>query len=208
LHMVSFITLPAMVGLMVLSEPLVRIFFEKGHFTSAETIATVNAMMFYSVGLWSASLQRIVVPAYYSFQNTHFPAFVSFSSLGILASLCFLFIKPLAHSGLALAVAFSSIFQISVLLWFFRKKYVCFQWSELFLPQLKHLGAALCMGVILYAIQTEFQWKGEGRFSTNCLILLCLVSGGIIFYTLLSYFLKTQEFLYLHQRLLRRKLSR
>jgi len=105
-------------------------------------------------------------------------------------------------------VAFSSIYQISILLWYFRKKYVVFQWGELFFPQVKHFIAALCMGIVLYFIQTELQWKGMGAFTLNALILLSLVIGGILIYASLCYVLKAQEFFYLLQRLLRKMRSR
>src|SRR5581483_2460133 len=73
LRMIMFIILPAMLGLMLLREPIVHLFFEHGTFTAADTRATALALMCYAVGLWAFAGIRIIVAAYYSLQDTKTP---------------------------------------------------------------------------------------------------------------------------------------
>ena len=74
LRMIFFIILPAMVGLILLRQPIVHLFFEHGSFTKADTLATATAVLCYAVGLWAFAGVRIMVSAFYSLQDTRTPA--------------------------------------------------------------------------------------------------------------------------------------
>src|SRR4030066_2469311 len=50
LRFLFFITVPAMVGLIALREPIVNMLFERGNFDYAATIGTSQALLFYSLG--------------------------------------------------------------------------------------------------------------------------------------------------------------
>ena len=70
LRMTFFITIPAMVGLIILRKPIVQLFFERGVFDASATAMTVYALMFYSFGLWAVSGVRVMISAFYALQDT------------------------------------------------------------------------------------------------------------------------------------------
>ena len=74
LRMILFIILPAMLGLILLRQPIVHLFFEHGTFTAHDTTETALAVLCYSVGLWAFGGVRIIVSAFYSLQDTRTPA--------------------------------------------------------------------------------------------------------------------------------------
>ncbi|MBI2608732.1 MAG: murein biosynthesis integral membrane protein MurJ [Deltaproteobacteria bacterium] len=190
---VSFISMPAMVGLIVLDVPLIRILFERGHFTGESTLATAEALSFYAFGLWSASLQRVVVPAYYAFHNTLAPAVFSFVSLFLNVVFCFLLIVPLQHGGLALATSLSSILQIFILMVYFKKKYISFSWKEFLVPQLKYIFCALVMGAFLYGLRIDFSWEATEAKMISTFILICFIFLGFCLYVGMAYLFKLPE---------------
>jgi len=51
-RLVSFISVPAMVGLIALKTPIVNLLFQRGLFDYSATEKTAFALLFYSVGLW------------------------------------------------------------------------------------------------------------------------------------------------------------
>src|SRR5574341_723451 len=53
LRMIFFIILPAMLGLILLRQPIVHLFFEHGSFSHDDTVATATAVLCYAVGLWA-----------------------------------------------------------------------------------------------------------------------------------------------------------
>jgi putative peptidoglycan lipid II flippase len=59
LRMILFIILPAMLGLILLRQPIVHLFFEHGTFTAHDTAETALAVLCYSVGLWAFGGVRI-----------------------------------------------------------------------------------------------------------------------------------------------------
>ena len=50
-RVVSFITIPAAVGLILLRVPITKVLFEHGKFMSESTALTAHALLYYSLGL-------------------------------------------------------------------------------------------------------------------------------------------------------------
>jgi len=116
LENVLFIMFPASVLIMLLSNPLIRLLFERGQFNHYSTMITSSALLFYSIGLFSFGGVKIMVTAFHSLQDTKTPVKVAAVSLLINASLNFLLMGPMKIGGIALA---SSIAASINFLWLF-----------------------------------------------------------------------------------------
>jgi putative peptidoglycan lipid II flippase len=116
LQMVLFITVPSMVGLILLRIPIVSILFQRGVFTESSTLLTAQALLFFSVGLWAVAGVRVVVNVFYSLQDIWTPVKVATVSIACNLALCLLLMNPMKHAGLALAVSLSSIINLILLL--------------------------------------------------------------------------------------------
>ncbi len=75
LRIVSFITIPAAVGLVILREPIVQVLFQHGRFVAESTRLTARALLYYSMGLPAFATVKLIVPAFYSTQDTRTPVF-------------------------------------------------------------------------------------------------------------------------------------
>ncbi|MBU1656934.1 MAG: murein biosynthesis integral membrane protein MurJ, partial [Candidatus Omnitrophica bacterium] len=73
LNTVFMVMVPAAAGLMILSEPVVRILFQRGEFTEYSTAITQSALFFYAFGLFAYAGIKILVNAYYSMGDTRTP---------------------------------------------------------------------------------------------------------------------------------------
>ncbi|MBC7320210.1 oligosaccharide flippase family protein, partial [bacterium] len=69
----SFFTLPSMVGLMVLSHPVVRLFYQHGLFSSQDTSLTEIALVCYTIGLFATAILRLVISSFYALKDTRTP---------------------------------------------------------------------------------------------------------------------------------------
>ncbi len=70
----SFVfSIPATVGLIVLAEPIIRVIYQHGRFTAADTAQTAGALALYAIGLFAYAAQKIVVPVFYSLNKTRYP---------------------------------------------------------------------------------------------------------------------------------------
>ncbi|MBW1769349.1 MAG: murein biosynthesis integral membrane protein MurJ, partial [Deltaproteobacteria bacterium] len=60
LRLVFFITIPSMVGMIIMGRLIIQVFFEGGAFDAFSTAMTARALFFYSIGLWAFSGIRVM----------------------------------------------------------------------------------------------------------------------------------------------------
>ena len=68
-----FFSMPASVGLMVLSRPIIKVLFERNEFTSYATDITSTVLFFYAIGLVAYGGMKILVAAFHAMQDTITP---------------------------------------------------------------------------------------------------------------------------------------
>ncbi len=193
LRLLFFITVPAMVGLIVLREPIVNILFQRGKFDYAATIGTAQALFFYSLGIWAIVGVRVVTASFYSMQDTKTPVKIAVVALLTNIILSFVFMKPLKHSGLALANALASILNFFLLFYFLRKRLKRIDARRIIKSFMKVSFASAFMGLAGWFLLHGDLWRQSGRSMEKAGYL----SGAIIictgFYILIGYFLKSEE---------------
>jgi len=101
------LTLPAAVGLFMISSPLVTMLYERGRFAASDTAQTALALQAYVIGLAGYSGIKILAPAFYAINQARTPLRVSLFgiALNIALNVVFLKIFRLGHAGLALATS-------------------------------------------------------------------------------------------------------
>jgi putative peptidoglycan lipid II flippase len=130
LRLILFIIIPAMVGLILLRQPIVHLFFEHGTFQAADTAATATAVLCYAVGLWAFAGVRIIVAAFYSLKDTTTPAITAAMAVVANVLLSWLLMGPLEHAGLALATALASMLNGAVLVIVLNRRLGGIAWSS------------------------------------------------------------------------------
>jgi putative peptidoglycan lipid II flippase len=90
----SFINLYACFAMIALANPIIRLVFQHGRFTAADTTATAIALQAYAVGLIFFSLIKILGPAFYALDNTKTPVKASIASVIVTIALNLILIKP------------------------------------------------------------------------------------------------------------------
>jgi putative peptidoglycan lipid II flippase len=91
LRLMLFITIPAMIGIIALQEPIISVLFQRGQFDPRSSVLTAQALFWYTVGLWAFSTIRVVVAAFYALQDTKTPVLGHIHRLG----------RERSHAGLA-----------------------------------------------------------------------------------------------------------
>ncbi|GAB4562242.1 MAG: murein biosynthesis integral membrane protein MurJ [Anaerolineae bacterium] len=103
LCLVLYLIVPATIGLWVLGRPIVRLIFEHGAFTSADTTAVVMALRLYLIGLIFATVDWPLNYAFYAQQDTTTPAAVGVLSVGVYLVVALALLKPWGYLGLVFA---------------------------------------------------------------------------------------------------------
>lgn len=122
LRLVFFITIPAIVGMTILAEPIITLLFQRGRFDLAAARATSLALIAYAAGLWALSAVQIVVRVFYSMQDTRTPMKIAVISLLGNIVLSLLLMGTFKHIGLALASSGGSMINFILLVIVLRKR--------------------------------------------------------------------------------------
>lgn len=122
LRSVFFITIPAAIGLLILSTPIVQVLFERGSFDRYSTQITSVALFYYSLGLFAYAGVKILVSAFYSLKDTKTPVKIALAVLILNIILNIVLMYPLKVGGLALATSISSAVNFILLFYLLRKK--------------------------------------------------------------------------------------
>jgi len=201
LRTVFFITIPSAVGLIVLAKPITAVLFQRGQFNSYSTQITSVALTFYSIGLFAYSGIKILVSAFYSFQDTLTPVKVASFSLAVNIILNLILMFPLKVGGLALATSISAISNFIFLFYFLKKKISDLDGKKIINSSLRILLAALAMGLV-----ARVSFAGLAPFiSRQVFRLLAVIGISIISYIIFSFIFRVEELERLKAWILRRK---
>jgi len=207
LRLVSFISIPAMVGLMALRTPIINLLFQRGVFDYSATVMTARALLCYSVGLWAIAGARTLVPAFYSLQDTWTPLKISLICLGANVVMNFILIIPLKHAGLALATSLSSVLNLILLSRKLSPKLGGFDLRGVIRSLLRIFACSLPMGGVGYFICSQGDWSTSGHEIQKVILLGVGIAVGLITYLGSSYWMRNEEFIFL-LKMVRKKQKR
>lgn len=107
LRLAVFLTLPAAVGLFALAEPIIRVIYQHGRFSAADTAATALALRAYAFGLTGYAAIKVLAPCFYALDRPRIPLRVGLLGIGVNLGLNLLMVKVLGwgHVGLATTTA-------------------------------------------------------------------------------------------------------
>jgi putative peptidoglycan lipid II flippase len=128
LRLTLLLALPAAVALAVLAVPLIATLFHYGEFSAHDVLMTRNALIAYSVGLLGLILVKVLAPGFYARQNIKTPVKVALVALVATQVMNFIFMWPLQHAGLALAIGLGACLNAGLL-------YVKLRQHKIYTPQ-------------------------------------------------------------------------
>jgi putative peptidoglycan lipid II flippase len=194
-RLILFLTIPSMVGLIILREPIVALLFQRGEFSSLATQLTAQALLYYAMGLGAFSAVKIVAATFFALKDTRTPVIMALVS--IVANIVFgiILMRPLAHGGLALATSLASILNLGLLVHALRSKLGSLGWRSIMQSAYRTLLSAGCMGVVVWGAAFVFI-PPEGAAGMRLILGLTgsILTGLIIFGTC-SYLIKSPELL-------------
>jgi len=198
-RMILFTIVPASLGLMILGSPIISLLFERGRFTSEATRSTSWALLFYSTGIVAYAGVKVAASAFYSMQDTKTPVRIATVALLVNIVLNIILMQFLDVGGLALATAIASFINLSMLLFYLRKRVGKLKGREVFQSLIRILLAGLVMG--LACIYSSRMLEENGKLvQVTGTILICLA-----IYILAAYLLRCDEIKYVWRMLTRKE---
>jgi len=111
LRLVLVINIPAAVGLALLSEPIVRLLFQRGAFHAGDTLLMTPVLAVYALGLPFLSFVTVALRGFYALKDTVTPVRAAALSFAVNLVLSILLMEWLSTVGLALASTLAVLVQ-------------------------------------------------------------------------------------------------
>jgi putative peptidoglycan lipid II flippase len=192
LEFAMLLTVPSAVALAVVPTEIVRVLFERGAFTPADTPPTAYALAIFALGLPSFVLIKVFSPAYFAREDTATP--MRYATISLTANtlgsigLFFLFrrLGLMPHLGIAAATTLGGWLNAALLFRTLRLKGYFTSDGRLRSALPSIVLASLIMGCALWfmasALASWFDARGD---LTRAAALAALVATGLIVYALI-----------------------
>lgn len=183
-----FISIPAMFGLIMLANPIIHIIYERGAFSTKDTVDTSCALTAFAFGLPAFILAKILTPIFYANLDTKTPYKITLYSLGINTLINFLLLIPLEHFGIAIGSSIAAWINVW-LLNKYTKNYGNFRiTSDTKLFALKILFNSVLMSMFIYLTQYYFRHLFYSEhFIIKVISLLGTISVAILIFISFSF---------------------
>lgn len=199
LRLMLTVILPASIGLMVLSEPICRLLYERGEFTDIDTIATANILFVYAFGLFGFSALKIVTDGFYAYKDIRAPVIVSLSGVALNICLNYTFISEeiwMDERAIVFATVLTVTLSSMVLLFLLRQKIGNIALSSMVRMVAKILFASTVMGLVCWVSHgfIEKDWLGTEGIIQRILNVFIPISISILTLGSMYKLLKLTEF--------------
>jgi putative peptidoglycan lipid II flippase len=193
LRLMIFITVPAMAGLLVSATPIFSLLFMGGAFDFAKAVACGDALIYYSLGLTSVAMVRVIAPAFYSLKDTRTPVITALAAFILNLIFSLILMRTMLHSGLALASSLSAFVNMALLLYLFRRKAGSFGGRKLLLVTVKSCVAAVPAAAAALLLLPLANWSQQGEKLLKGGVLSAAVLAAVVTYALISLLLRSEE---------------
>ncbi len=183
---ILFLMVPAAIGIILLRAQIVRVVFESGAFTKADTILTLRTLALFSISLVASGLLPLLSRGFYAYKDTRTPTLVAVVSALIGIALGYVFGFRYGVPGLALAFSLATILNVSLLYLFLLPRIKEIGPWFFFWPSLKIALSSLVMGLFVW-FGLRFAAEGVNwRFFSFDGFVDVLTTFGLIVQTLFA----------------------
>jgi putative peptidoglycan lipid II flippase len=108
MRQIVFVLLPAAAAVLVLSEPMIRLVYERGEFDAAQTEVVASALYWFAFSLPTNGLFLLLTRTFFSLQQPWTPTVIAGLNLAVTAVACLLLYEPYGVEGIVAATAIAT----------------------------------------------------------------------------------------------------
>jgi putative peptidoglycan lipid II flippase len=180
-----YISIPCSVGIFILSDLIIHIIYQRGAFTSLDTIITSECLAAFSVGLPAFILNKIFTPIFYANNDPKTPLKITFYSLTINIILNLIFMKLYGAVGIAIGSSIAAWINVYLLFSAAKKNSWLTLHNSISIFMAKVLTCNLFMAVIVIAMK-HIIWNNQATGLLKFISLAGIISSGALSYCISS----------------------
>ncbi|MFH1621742.1 MAG: murein biosynthesis integral membrane protein MurJ [Candidatus Omnitrophota bacterium] len=199
---ILFVMIPASLGLIILSKPIIRIIFERGEFDQYSTMITSTALSFYAIGLAAYAANKFLALCFNSLQNTATPVKISGLALfiNIVLNILFVVVLKTKIAGLALASSLSATISTWVLFNLLRKEINQISQHNILIQTIRMLFSGVIMAIAILVTEVKI-----AQFAHPALGLLITILIAVVVYLSASFYFNVYQSRNIFKWILRKK---
>lgn len=191
LRLVLVIGIPASAGLIWLAHPVARCLFERGEFSSADTVRTARIIAAYGSGVWAYCGLLILQRGCYAVGDRATPLRWGMISVAVNLLLNLSLIWIVAEQGLACSTAVCAMLQVGGLLGAVQHRIGQLDWAPVRRCAVRTFAATAVMSATGYGLILVLAQCGWGTGKLTGLVIP--FTGGTLAYLLAAWWLKLDE---------------
>ena len=190
LELSLFLSIPAMVALLIASEQIISALFGYGSFDEVGVKNSAKALFYFALGLPAFSLIKVVSTFFFARHNTKLPFYISLVSVLLNIIISVIFFQKIGFIIIPIATTISSWFN-SILLFIFLKKENLFKFNLVFFSRfIRIIFSVIIMGFLFDHLIIYFSANLAYEQTYKSAYLVGLVFIGLISYLLIAVLIK------------------
>lgn len=195
IRLMMVVSIPAIVGLIVLAYPIIELVFERGEFRADSTLMTAAALAFYAPGILGYSIVKIVSPGFYALQEPRTPVLISLFTIAINLVLNLWLSSLYGFKGLALGTALAANINAGLLLLMLSRRLGTGDFGRMAVTFGKVCVAAAIMGLAAYYSEAWLHARfPEASLTHRLFRVFGAISAALAVLALAAQALRLQEF--------------
>jgi putative peptidoglycan lipid II flippase len=192
LRQIAFLLIPAAVVSAVLAEPIVRLLFQRGHFTAGQTPVVASCLAAFSAGLVFNGAMLMMNRAFFSLRSNWVPTAIALGNLFLNAALDFAFYR-FGVWGIPLATAICNIAGTWALLVVLRRRIRRVEGGSIAGTTVRVVAASAVVAVVAWTIWHPLDSELGRSFPAQLLSLGTALAAAVLAYLAVCRFLKVRE---------------
>ncbi len=175
LRLITALTVPASVAMVILARPTIAAFLEHGNFGVSAVDNTARALAGFSVGLVGFSLYIFALRGFYAHEDTRTPFWVNVFENALNIVLALLLVGRHGVLGLGLAFAIAYMVSSVVALVLLHRAHRAVHWSSFLSALWRSSAAAAAMGAVVWVLERAVRPTGDVARVAE--VLACTAAG-------------------------------
>jgi putative peptidoglycan lipid II flippase len=190
LELSMFLSLPASVALFVGSDEIISALFGYGSFGEEAVFNSAKALYYFSLGLPAFAFIKVFSTFFFANNDTKTPFYISLVSVILNVFISLYYFKSVGFLIIPIATTISSWFN-SIILFIFLSNKNLFEFNKIFFVKLlKIVITSILMGLLFKYLILVFENYLVYNYSFKSFYLILSVLLCLIFYLLVSFFIK------------------
>jgi putative peptidoglycan lipid II flippase len=184
LEFALLLTMPAAIALAIASGPIMRVLFERGAFTAADTHATAAMLSALALGLPAYVMIKVLHPSFFAREDTKTPMVYAGVAMVSTAVLSFVLFLAVGATGIAIATMLSGWVNLGLLVATLKRRDE-FKLDQTFRRRFARICAASAvMGIVVFAlVELLDPWFAPGSgLPAQGTALVTLIGIGLLVY--------------------------